>query len=375
MLCKRLYKKASFIAILVMIPLSVAALSLALQEDSGFVKIALAATDSADPVASKVIEGFMKEETMVVFACAETPEEAIESVKNSDVDAAWIFSEDMSGKISEYIRTKSRKEAAIRVVVKEQNVFTRITQEKLSAALFEYCAREEFVAFVREQVPELKNVSREELCECFNNISISEDLFEIKNSGGADETAEVGYLSSPLRGLLALLVLLASFAGALFYMQDEKRGAFAKVPEERRIHLAALSVLVSTINVSAVTLATLYIAGLGRGLLAETVNLLVYAASCSAFALLLKELLASIRLFAAAVPILMLAMTAVCPIFLGIPAAAHMFIPTYYINGTQNSAYVVHTLVYGAICFALAVIINFIKRRFPRKGFLANFRI
>ena len=59
MLNKRLYKKASFIAILILVPLCVMLFASASKQDKGFLHIILVQTESRDKVSSEIIDDFM----------------------------------------------------------------------------------------------------------------------------------------------------------------------------------------------------------------------------------------------------------------------------------------------------------------------------
>ena len=60
MLSKRLYKRASFVAILALIPIAVLALNVAAQADSGFFHVVLAQTDMTDPISTALVENLWR---------------------------------------------------------------------------------------------------------------------------------------------------------------------------------------------------------------------------------------------------------------------------------------------------------------------------
>ena len=81
MLSLRLYKKPSFLAILVIIPLCVIGFGLAAKGDSGFVHIILAQKDDGDKVSDKIIEELLNESSIIRYSVAKSPEAAEEAVK------------------------------------------------------------------------------------------------------------------------------------------------------------------------------------------------------------------------------------------------------------------------------------------------------
>ena len=73
MLNKRLYKKSSFIIIMLFIPLCVFALGIAAKQQSGFVSIVLAKEDSADPISTELVNSFLSERSLIRFTLADSP--------------------------------------------------------------------------------------------------------------------------------------------------------------------------------------------------------------------------------------------------------------------------------------------------------------
>ena len=354
MLNKRLYKKPTFLALVAMIPLCVLVLALAAGQGSGFVRVALALEDPGDPLASAIAEDFLKENSLVFFLECEDPQAAVKAVETGQADAAWIFPRDMQEKVNAFAGDSLRKNAIMTVVEREQTVFTRLSREKLTAALFQHCATARYISFARRSVPGLETVSDESFMACFDAISLNRELFAFDNVEGGEQQAS--YLLAPVRGLLAVLLCLGGCAGVLYHMQDEEKGLFCLVRENRRVLVSFGCVGIVVANLAAAVLAALLITGLAGGVFREIAGVALYALSCALFGLLLKEILRSKRLLAVGLPLLVLALCAFCPVFFDfkkLSAVAHIFPPTYYIHLSHDSNYLLYLLLYAA---ALAVL-------------------
>ncbi len=366
MLNKRLYKKAAFVVLLVLIPVSVLAYSIVSRQDSGFLHIVLAQTDATDAVSSAVVEELLSEESIVHFSKALSPRAAVEAVKTGQADEAWIFPANMQQKVNEFVTGNG--ESAVRVVAREQTVFLRLSHEKLTAALYKYNAKAKYIDFARTNSSALDSLTDSELMQYYDNLSIDEELFVFGNHDTAAEPhsgAGESYLTSPIRGLLSIIVLLCGMAAAMYYMQDERSGTFSWVPQANRIYVAFACLVIAVLNVAAVALISLYTAGLASSLLMEIISIILYSASSAVFCLILKQIFGSIRLYGSVIPLLTVVMIAVCPVFFDfrvLIGVQLLFPPTYYVNAAYDSRYLLYMAVYSVVGAALCLVIDRLKR-------------
>jgi ABC-2 type transport system permease protein len=362
---KRLYKKASFIAILALVPIAVIALSVAAEQDSGFVHITLASYDSDDKIAQRVIDEFMSESSIVRFSRSNTPAEAIRAVSMGEADEAWIFDEDAEKKLGSYSALTSSGDSFVTVVGREENVFLSLTREKLTGTLYKYCAEVHYIDFARHGTDgRLDSLTDSELLEYFENVNITEQMFTFGNSsdvtGGESSSAE-GYMTAPVRGLLGVLCVVCGLAAAMYYVDDQKRGAFAKIPESRRMLIAPAAIAVAVINVAAVSFVSMKLSGVSASLLYELASAFLYTACVSGFCLLVLTLLRTNELIGSAILPLSVVMIAVCPVFFDFRAfiaVQLMFPPTYYVNAVYDPAYLAYMLVYFGVCIALSLFVD-----------------
>ena len=94
MLNKRLYKKASFIIILMLIPLCVGLFTSVAQKEKGFLHIILVQTEEGDEISEEIINKLSSSNSVIRFSRSTNPQDATEAVKTGEADEAWIFPED-----------------------------------------------------------------------------------------------------------------------------------------------------------------------------------------------------------------------------------------------------------------------------------------
>lgn len=361
MLNKRLYKKPSFLALMLLIPLCVAIFACTAQERSGFVRIALAREQADDPVATAVMQDLLAADGLIQYTQL-SRQAALEAVQTGQVDEAWIFPENTAGQTRDFI--SGNKKYIVQTVTREDTVSVKLAREKLSAAVYAYCAKAYYVDYVRSEFSQLDHLSDAELEVYFEEVKVNEDLFVYGNP--ADISAQpVNYLTSPIRGLLAVLVLLCSLAATLYYFQDTAAGTFAWVPENRRGLVALCCIVSATVNISAISLLSLGFASLAGNLLREILALLLYSLCCGAFCMLLKQVFSTTRTFAAIVPLIVVVMLSLCPVFFDFRELyifQHLVPPTYYINASFDSKFLLYMPAYTAVCLVLAFLLSRLRR-------------
>ena len=362
LLSKRLYKKISFVAVLVLIPLCVLAFRFTAMEDSGFVHIMLAQEDS-DGVSSQLITSLQDSSSILQFTLAQSPQAAIEAVERAQADEAWIFPQDPETAVQKWVEGK--RDYVVRIVTKEQDTTLQLAREKISQALYRSCARAYYLDYIRSQLSQLDHVTDADLIAYFESADVDGDFFTHENAvDGTKASSKSNYLTSPIRGLLGILVLLSGLAATMYYMQDEAAGTFSYVRENRRGLVALGCVMTAVINVSAVALLSLCISSLAGGWLRELGVLLLYALSCGAFGILLKQIFPRIRTYAVVLPLLTVVMLGLCPVFLDfrkLRLLQMLFPPTYYVNAVFDSKYLAYMALFSVGCLALSWLIRWLK--------------
>ena len=211
-LSKRLLRKKSFVAILALVLLIVGALAFAANNgDSGIITVAVAAENSNDEIADGLMNTLLNEKGLVRFLHCDSPDSAGEAVERGQADAAWIFHDKLDEKIRKYVNNTNARNAFVTVIQREESVFLRLSHEKLNALLYPYVSRALFL----ERAEDTFNGSLDNAIDYYYAVNADgSDLFEFVyvSDGGADEVAEsddTSFLVSPLRGLLAVMVVLS----------------------------------------------------------------------------------------------------------------------------------------------------------------------
>lgn len=369
LLNKRLYKKPAFIAVLVLIPLLVAAMGIVSRSDSGFINIALAQENPDDEISSTIVSELLSGNRLIRFTEYDQPSAAVNAVSMGGADAAWIFPADMQKKVERFVDSRFASDYVVSVVEREQNVALRLSHEKLSGVLFKYCSNTLYINYIRENVPQLDGLSEEQLMKYYDDFIMDGELFSFeypKNSSSAQNVQNIGYLLAPMRGMLAVVVVLCGLSAAVFYIQDERNGTFSWIPQRKRSLVAFASQFITVVNVSAVMLISLGVIGLTVSLAREVLMLLLFALCTTLFCMVLSQIFHSVKSLGTVSPLAVVIMIAVCPVFFDIKSLRVLqfaFPPTYYINSAYNNKFLVFSLIYCVSCALIYMVLRVVLKR------------
>ncbi len=366
LLNKRLARRISFWLILAAVPLLVLALGLLAQQESGVATVAVYVEDETDPAATSMLERLRKEKSVIHYRFCDSEQEARSLVKTSRADVAWILPDDLSARID--ARAGGKDNAIVRVCVREgDDILQMLVREKLFAAIYPELAYDVYTRYVADTLKPSPMPSDEELNEYYHSIERGDRLIELSFLDGTADT-DTSYLVMPVRGLMALMVMMAALASALYYLHDARADSFVWLSRRRKRIFPYAYHLIPVLDTAAVMFLTLFLAKLNVAWYKELALIVLYMLACAAFAELMRQLFKSTTQLGVAIPILMLAMLALSPIFFELKQwLRYLFPPFYYLNGTHSPIYILLLAVYTLVVFALGLAVGRVRERFEKE--------
>ncbi|MBR2615927.1 MAG: ABC transporter permease [Clostridia bacterium] len=354
LLTKRLYKKPSFVALLILIPLAVLAMGLAAKDAGGFVTVALASESPEDPAAREITERLTKDSSLIRYLSFSDADEAREAVENGDADGAWIFPEDTEGRIARFV--EEGKDPVVSVYLRENNFFLRMASEKLLSELNRYASQELFWRFAVENVKGAEKMEREDVIDYYEKTEITIRYFDFETAEGT-ETEGKSYLISPVKGLLALLTVMGAIAAALYDLEDEKAGIYDAIPEKRRGLITYFSLWIAAVHPALIGFFALGLAGMISLGIPELLASLLLSFCSAGFSMILRRLVPKAEALAALLPALLLGMVVLCPIFFDLSALAplsRLLPPTLYLEASARPSALFFMVLYAILSPLLA---------------------
>lgn len=361
LLSKRFFKKISFVILLLSIPLLTAGLKMVSQQDSGMLKIILCAEDG-DALTKDIMGTLMEDKTVLQFTVMDNPEEARKAVRSNLADAAWIFAEEFQEKLDFYSRYGYSEDVPVLVVEREDTIPLQLSKIKLFGILYPHVAYSAYRHFAKEELLPEEDLSDEALRKAYEISSQEGSLFNLAYVDFTEEADSRNYITAPLRGLLSLMILLCGFAAAMFFYQDEEQGMFDRITPGKRHAQLCLYELAAMAPAAFVSLAALFITGNTGQAGWEILIMAVFLSDCTLFCSLLKRILRSSKIMGALIPLLLLGMLVLCPIFFsyrGLRMIQLLLPPYYYLNAVHNGGYLsgmlLHTGIIGILFYLSAL--------------------
>lgn len=363
---KRLIKKLSYLVVLLMVPFLVWGLQRHATDEAGMVSIGLVTEAKAGSLSDKVIARFMSEKGILRYVRFETEEEALNALSGARVDALWIFPEHLEEDLMK-LAQKRRIKPVVRVLEREDNVALVFTREILCSRIYPELMYDAYVDYVQEHMEERASkeeavlLSKEHLQETYESILWKGSLFQAKTPEAGREEVNENYFLAPLRGLLALWLVLAGFAALLYHKIDERNGVYDATPVKKRLFFSFGLQGVVLMNCGIIYLVACGILGvlqdLGRELLCLALLLIGIAGFCN----LIGEVVKRVETIGIMIPFLILVMLVACPIFIDLRnlGAARCVLPPYlYLKAIYSDAYLPFMIGYDVCVLLLCLILN-----------------
>ncbi|MBO4432594.1 MAG: hypothetical protein J5852_03570 [Clostridia bacterium] len=365
-LSKRLYKKWLFVLLILLIPLTVAALKISSTENRGFVQIAF--VNNAGETGDKIFSSLKENSGIIGFTEYKDAKAAKAALAADKFDAVWILPENIENRIAAFVGDPDSDNYVAYIINREENLKNRLAAEKLSGAIYPIISRRFFLKCVRESENfDLSNLTDDEIYEYydgfFNDVNLFKFAFPDDNIHAKE--SERNYLTSPLRGLLSAVTLLSGLAAAMLYISDRKKGVFDFTKNSNRVFIAFAFVLTAIINIGAFQFISTFVLGVNTSFLREAAIFFIFAVNSALFCTVLLQFIRSITYFAPVAVLLAVLDILICPIFFDftVQRKAQFFFPNaYYINSVHNDTYLKYSLIYMAVLLTILSLF-YLKRR------------
>jgi len=358
---KRLLKKPSFVLILLLMPMIVLAFRMILKQDSKNIDIALFTYDES-PEIRESIEVLKNRKSTIGFYEAGSEQEVREAVLTNRAECGFVFKEgyyrdllagDVEEKVNLYKNTKT--------------TLDDLSKEIIFSEIFRRIGRVKVVSFLREKgfyennkLTEKQKDIEEYLVRQYDSYINDGGAFKVIFSGKGEEKETTieeaindnSYLMRPVRGVLAMFMMMAALSGAVFRAIDEKQGVYKTLGYAERPWINIITVFIPALLSGITAVACLYIGGIAKGLnggsilagfFKELLGMFVYILILTGLANLLRSLIANEALLCSLLPMLTVVSLLGCNIFFdaatkvkGVKELRYLLPPDYYLEKTSD---------------------------------------
>lgn len=363
--CKRLLRKKSFVVLLCLVPLMVLGLRIISNQSNGIVSVILCMEDDDDEIASEIIDKLLDADSVIRYEYCDDIDEAIAMVESGTADAAWVFKENMDKLIRKYGAGKTSTVLAD-VYQVEDTTSLRLARETLFASVYDYITYSEYKNYIQKR---FEDVTEEELRAYYDYYKQDDNIFEMHSLDGSEWRDTADYLNAPIRGLLAILVLLAGIAGTMYFRQDREQGVYDYLPAQLNWIYRISAQMISMLLIGAAATVSLFISGESVSIGKEIVLMLMLIAQCVVFCSLLDVIFRKLLIMGIITPFLILLTLVLCPVFFYVNVPIQIALPPYfYLKGIHDWNAVIYMGIYIAAGGAVCILIETIKNRFTMVG-------
>ncbi|WP_434310852.1 hypothetical protein [Hominifimenecus sp. rT4P-3] len=368
---KRQGKRPVFVLLLVALPLASGLLFTAQRSQREALPVALFC-ERPDSMTERALQSMCEDGGIFRFYRCESEAQVLRDVASRKAECGYVFPDDLEAKME-----RGKASRSVGAFSSPSSVAAYLAHEVVYSKLFAEYAEDAFVKYVSDRSlfaeinpAQLRGEAEEAYRESRESGRAFSFVFEHLDEGNQQEADEKSPVIAPVRGFLAVFVLLGGLMGAVDSRKDERRRVYLAASPSLRtwIPMLAVAVPVGLMAVSAgISLAA---AGLSTGVLREIVLLLAYTGMVTAFGCLLSDILRLETLLYACIPVLVMGSFLFSPVFIRLGSflpvfrvLEKLFLPTYYLNAAGGDGVLV--LAAGAI---LLLIVSAGVRRWRQKN-------
>ncbi len=349
---------------LLVVPLMVFMLNIMSSGDAGLMTIGVY-IPSNDEFSNKLREDIKNNPGALQFVFYDDEDELVKAVERQQVAEAWIVPENFEKTVTD-MASRGRSKEKIQIVIRESGLTHMLGREVLCSRVYPMVARQIAFNYISEKVYDnnMTEAQIDNMVGTYDEYGINGNLFEMGYVDQTDASSDVSYLMMPLRGILALWLLLCSVAASMYYLEDEKNGLFiwwkTKLPLLRDLAYYLVIVLIPSIMV----LIGMAYGGVFTSLGREIVAILLYDFAIIALANVLRLLIGSIKGLGIITPILIMASAIFSPVFIDIKEGRSLqrFCPTFhYLYCIHDEYFVKSLLVFGILLLMIWYLLNTLK--------------
>lgn len=355
LLNKRLLHKWSFILIVLMAPVIVLCITAMSAGEKGIYSILLYSEDDS-VIFSDIVDRLTGSESVIKYEQILSEEDGYARIRNGNADALWIFDSDINAKLEQSASDVSVK-PVVTVVERESSTTQMIAREKLYGVLYPYYNYEIYREYVRDELEKGNTVSEEQLKKYYDEEKIAGNLFRRIYSSGESMREDTDYLLMPLRGMLAVWLVLCILVSCIYYIEDRQRGLFDRISTKHNLLVETGYHMVMLITAVIIMSIGIIVSGIGTTFVNELLCLAVFTYTSAGYCMLFRRLCRRADILGVLIPVLVIVMLGLSPVFVSIRELdTFRFLQPVglYIRAIHSTGALLEMAVYGGILWVVS---------------------
>ncbi len=271
-------------------------------------------------IAAHIVQLMTEHKGLVKFVEYQDRNTLTDDVRSSKVYAGYIFGKGFADRVRDNDMNGSVKVLSTpgNIVAKFANelVFSQIMKEYTYNLLLYDIYESDYFDEDREEMAE-------KLREFYIENSTNGSTFSAEYSGtqGMDRQVELDiydYISPIAKGIIGVLIFLAGLCGTMILYEDQEAGAFSRFTGGQTTVISLTEILIPTLITTAVGYGCLVYTGLAAFSSGGVLHMAGYLVLVVLYCFVLKSFISNKIVFAALVPVLLIASLLFCHVFVNL---------------------------------------------------------
>lgn len=335
---KRVLKQKAFFVLVLLLPFIAGIVQIAANTIDSRIKIGICLENPSD-FTEEIKKNLLAYDGLISFESYEDAYALKGDVIAQKIKWGYVFSEPFESDLKQ-----GKTKRLVKCYNTPSSFLSKITDEVVFAVVMKEYANYYMVNYL-SKISMLSQKQQQDLTQSYTQYQQGEETFSFSYHSveGSAEKEEESIFTMPIRGVCAVLLLIAGIYGGIMSLEYEKNGIFKRLSPKNKINGILISIL-SPVSVLAVSVfCTLLLSGTFYNFLFELFLLSVYVFSVVGFSFLLTVLLKNEGILSGILPLLSMGAVIFCPVFIDLSAfytifdiAGHLFLPFYYLKAITN---------------------------------------
>lgn len=359
LLLKRFFRKKSYILMLLLVPLMVFLLKEVGHGQDNIMSIGVYIP--GDDESSQALRENLSDETGVIkYFFYDSAEELKNDVANQTLAEGWLVPEDLDF-IVEQLASNEFPSERVQVIIRESGLSHLLGKEIICSRIYPSVAKKLLVNYMRATVFQ-GDMSADQLAKIeksFNSYGLSDSLFKASYMDSS-EMIDAPVILMPLRGILAMWLMLCGIATSMYYIEDQENGLFiwwhSKVSFLTDLGYYAVAFIAPSIIFEI----SLFYSGSFTTVAREISALLLYDLAIIFFSMLLRIIGSGKKFLGMITPVLIILSALLSPVFIDLKELRPIqkCCPAFhYLSSIHDSYYIGTLFIYTILLGCLAVLL------------------
>lgn len=396
LLNKRFLKKPLLLLLFCLIPLISALAGNLPLGNADLLKVGLCTDNKEDSLALDAIDALCGRKGGAVRYISYKKGDALRAaVRKGDIQLGFLFPRDFPALLESYAQVpeqsdgvldllgqavglsesqdvdlKGMEKNQIQVICANNDVITKLEKEQLFGNLYDVISDHVLKAWMDAHTSAFP-MSKEErdawLDSHYEENAVTQNFFRLKYLSGErilDSRLDSYYLA-PMKGLLAIILVLICFATCMFLTQDYKKGRFVWISTEKRPLFHYVYLLIPLTDGGIFAYLALFFLGLLQGPY-ELPAFILFLFSAAGFSNLVRILTVKESFFSASIPIVCMGCLFLTPVFFDlriVPFLQGAFPTYYYLKALHDQAAFLPLALYAVLTGTFSVLLDWLRNR------------